>query len=315
LAQGLVSRAYTLRAVESCRARFVAPTTHALLMTSFPGMMMPGRGPPGLDEPDFSPGLHEVMKGWWRIIWCHERCHKQQNDELRLRVRKVAQLYGASLICLKKSRQFAVWMERAPRPPYVLITDWREAQPSMQAISQQSEQKHPMLIIVLCDSKRQFLRASEWARGLRADFSKVQVCERSNIPPSLLGGLVHSCFGCSVSPDMNEVEQSAATPFTLSDYLGDVNDSMKVDLGEPMYCVSALAQTSGWRLFGEEFQDKNMAFGCGSTDAGSASVAEDTVPSEEESGIATRNVGQAVCQTLWKQSCLLATAMPDGIML
>jgi len=334
-------------------------------MTSpYAGMMMPVQGPPGLtDEPDFlAGGQQDVLSGrpggpfggWWRIIWCHERCHKQQNDDLRHTVRKVAQFYGASLICLKKSRQFAVWMERAPRPPYVLVTDWREAQPSIQAISQQEAQKRPMMTIVLCDSKRQLLRASDWARTVPPELGRVQVCERSNIPPSLLGGLIHTCFGSSDGPEMmkNVPQMPSQSPgafglsnlpavmpnapcsfggganpldaeprrCSLSELLDDTigsakqasEEEPKVDLGEPMYCVSSLAKAPAWSLFDEQLQEKKLGLGCGSTDGGSTGVIDDAYPSEEESLASSSSNGQAVCQTLWKQSCLLATAMGEG---
>jgi hypothetical protein len=315
-------------------------------------MMMPEQGPPGLCGLDFVPDQPDIMKGWWRIIWCHERCHKQQNDELRHKVRKVAQMYGASLICLKKSRQFAVWMERAPKTPYVLVTDWREAQPSMQAIAQQHAQKHPMLTVVLCDSKRQAIRATEWARALRPEFGKVQVCESSCIPPSLLGGLIYACFGCGDKPDMTKTIESVPPPFApcgplavlpgmpgapcdfggdlepeapqgfaLSDYLGDFEDvdntAKKVDLGEPMYCGMGLhaPNSSAWSVFDARLQESRLAVGCGSTDTGSEALVEDgqpSDPSEEELPGGNRSSGQAVCQTLWKQSCLLATSVGTG---
>eukprot|EP00971_Amphidinium_carterae_P109896 2176971-Amphidinium_carterae.1 len=37
---------------------------------------------------------------------------------------------------MSQARQFCAWIERSKRPPFVLITDWREAQPCLRAVTQ-----------------------------------------------------------------------------------------------------------------------------------------------------------------------------------
>jgi len=65
-------------------------------------------------------------------------------------------------MCMKKSSKFATWLSEREASPYVLIATWREVKPCMVAIMEHEQAHHPSLIIVLCDSPRQFSRASAW---------------------------------------------------------------------------------------------------------------------------------------------------------
>merc|ERR1719277_1399187 len=103
---------------------------------------------------------------------------------------------GAGVVYLKKAKQFNTWIEKAPRPVFALITDWREAQPCMQVLSQHQGQNRPITMIVVCDSHRQYNRAVEWAKYLPSNLVEVHVCEKSSIPITLLAGLVRKCFAC-----------------------------------------------------------------------------------------------------------------------
>mmetsp|Transcript_83786 Transcript_83786/g.233694 ORF Transcript_83786/g.233694 Transcript_83786/m.233694 type:complete len:268 (-) Transcript_83786:140-943(-) len=132
---------------------------------------------------------------WWRLVWCHERCHKPENEARRQAMGNEIVQLGAGLVCMKKAKQFGLWIEREPRPVYVLVTDWREAQPCMHAVSQHSNNNRPIFTIVICDSERQQSRAAEWAKHLPADVGMVQVHERSHIPGALLGGFLRKFFG------------------------------------------------------------------------------------------------------------------------
>mmetsp|Transcript_22948 Transcript_22948/g.52597 ORF Transcript_22948/g.52597 Transcript_22948/m.52597 type:complete len:300 (+) Transcript_22948:96-995(+) len=131
----------------------------------------------------------------WQLVWCHERCHKKENQAQRQLIKACAQISGASLVCLKKARQFGAWIERSPRLPYALVTDWREAQPCVRAVADHHGKNTPMQTIVLCQGRRQYLRAADWAKVIHPDMGIVHVCERDNIPDWLLDGVVKHCFG------------------------------------------------------------------------------------------------------------------------
>jgi hypothetical protein len=118
-------------------------------------------------------------KGWWRLVWCHERCHKEECAEQRQDMSDAAQEYDGSLVCLKKADKFTTWLEHALRPPYILLTTWREAQPCMQAVARTQPQNKPRLTIVHCEGPRQFARATNWARTVSSQAGPILVshCE------------------------------------------------------------------------------------------------------------------------------------------
>jgi len=130
----------------------------------------------------------------WQLVWCYERCHKAENQEQRQVIKKHARNAGASLVCLKKARQFGAWIDRTKRPPFVLVTDWREAQPCLRAASQHTGTNIPTHMVVLCEGRRQYMRALDWAKVLRPDIGHVHICEKSAIPDWLLDGVIQRCF-------------------------------------------------------------------------------------------------------------------------
>lgn len=133
-------------------------------------------------------------RGWWHLVWVQERCHKSENEQRCRALRGALQELGASMICFKKANKFVCWLQRAPRPFFVLVTDWREAQPCVQFLAQQSSATRPDCTVVICDSARQMSRASEWARTVPDSVSPVYVCEHSSIPTTLLDGLIWRHF-------------------------------------------------------------------------------------------------------------------------
>lgn len=108
----------------------------------------------------------------WNIVWCSERCYKAENDERRERLSELAQAAGATLVLLKKAHKFAAWLAKAQRPPYILLTDWREAKPSLQVAAQEPVHNQPVFSLVVCDDEEKaYERAKQWMEELppRAD--------------------------------------------------------------------------------------------------------------------------------------------------
>jgi len=108
----------------------------------------------------------------WNIVWCSERCYKAENDERRERLSELAQAAGATLVLLKKAHKFAAWLAKAQRPPYILLTDWREAKPSLQVAAQEPVHNQPVFSLVVCDDEEKaYDRAKQWMVELppRAD--------------------------------------------------------------------------------------------------------------------------------------------------
>lgn len=198
---------------------------------------------------------------WWSIVWCHERCHKGENDVHRQRLQDSALLYGASLICLKKARQFGTWLEQNDKPLYALVTDWREAQPCADAILAACENQ-PILMAVLCDSERQVNRAKLWARRLDLGVCTVYVCERSKIPASLLGGLLREGLGeggeaeATSSPEAGTSE--ALPPLVLPLGKGGCSHSLYMSLPDFSRVVTLKDDMIGDKSCGKQWElDRN----------------------------------------------------------
>lgn len=77
---------------------------------------------------------HRAIRASWLMIWCHERCYKPERSELRAHLTDVAMSLNAGILCMKKAVKYETWMKRSNSRTHVLITDWREAKPCLQAM-------------------------------------------------------------------------------------------------------------------------------------------------------------------------------------
>jgi hypothetical protein len=122
----------------------------------------------------------------WQLIWCHERCHKQDCDEKRAVTTNAAEESQASLMCLKKAAKYAAWLEQAQRPPYALLTDWREVKPCLQAAALHPPRNQPVFTVILCELPKHYERASAWAQALPARHDPVRICRDIGLLKGLL---------------------------------------------------------------------------------------------------------------------------------
>lgn len=135
---------------------------------------------------DTSSGRGSPAPTRWRVVWCHERCHKRESEALRKELGDACRLVGASLVCLKKAGKFQDWLRGGQRSgirkptPYVLVSDWREAKPCRDFLSQEHSSNRPLFTVLLCDEGRHFERASTWARGLGSTSDPVHVKQDVN---------------------------------------------------------------------------------------------------------------------------------------
>jgi hypothetical protein len=130
----------------------------------------------------------------WHLIWCHERCHKHDCDEKRAVIVNAAEESQASLLCLKKAGKYAAWLEQAQRPPYALLTDWREVKPCLQAANLHSPRNQPVFTVILCELPKHYERASAWAQALPARNDPVHICRDIR----LLKGLLRELAGAAL---------------------------------------------------------------------------------------------------------------------
>jgi len=195
----------------------------------------------------------EDRKGRWRLVWCYERCHKAENVERCTAIRAAVNDFGGSLICLKKAGQFVYWLQHAARPHFILITDWREAQPCMQYLMHKDNVIQPACSIIICNTHKQFNRATAWARRLPSQAQPVIVVERCNIPPSLLDGLVYRYLGpafdgCEVSsaekPSAVHTDGCACTSASEEDNCSDEGASSTAPTSQAATIASISTGTS-----------------------------------------------------------------------
>lgn len=113
------------------------------------------------------------------MVWCHERCRKAENTDLRHALSGTLQKSRGSLICFKLARNFLQWqVGREARIPYVLVCDWRQTQPCVNEMV-----KEPALLVVVCDSARQEKRAQRWAASAFMGSFPVWVLFNGSAPP------------------------------------------------------------------------------------------------------------------------------------
>lgn len=113
----------------------------------------------------------------WRVVWCHERCHKPDNEERRMQLNEATGTAGASLVCLKKASKYADWLRKGQRPAYILLTDWREVKPCLGFASQVALSNQPTFTVVLCEEQSHFDRAQAWAEALPPRADPVHICK------------------------------------------------------------------------------------------------------------------------------------------
>jgi len=122
----------------------------------------------------------------WRVVWCHERCHKPDNEGQRAQLKEVTGTAGASLVCLKKASKYADWLRKGQRPAYILLTDWREVKPCLGFASKIAVSNQPTFTVVLCEEQRHFERAHAWAEALPRRADPVHVCKDLNFLKAFL---------------------------------------------------------------------------------------------------------------------------------
>lgn len=138
-------------------------------------------------------GSKSIKRGFgWSLAWCHERCYKQESEGLRETIAGGVQGAGGSLVCIKKAHKFAIWLANATSP-YVLLADWREVKPCMQAIARPGGHLPAMVVIMLDQPKQfQYQRVAEWVGTLAEQGFKehmhviVDIGELSGLIPKML---------------------------------------------------------------------------------------------------------------------------------
>lgn len=168
-------------------------------------------------------------KSSWRLVWCYEKCHKQECKASREALAQNLRGAGGSLVCLRKAKKFAAWIGEGEHPPYLLLSDWREIKPCMQALTQPGVHGLPAVIVVFVDQPRLHRRVTQWAetialQGLRCRLYVLpKLSELWPLIVEMTGqGLVASTIPAvgGLPPLQGALLQSAAQPAGGRDALG-----------------------------------------------------------------------------------------------
>eukprot|EP00931_Biecheleriopsis_adriatica_P064155 TRINITY_DN38983_c0_g1_i1.p1 TRINITY_DN38983_c0_g1~~TRINITY_DN38983_c0_g1_i1.p1 ORF type:complete len:298 (+),score=48.50 TRINITY_DN38983_c0_g1_i1:143-1036(+) len=160
---------------------------------------------PGSYETVIPPGKEEKDKQW-RLVWCHELCHKPASQELRSVILHLVEKGGGRFTCHKKAARFLDWWVKNGDIPFVLLTDWREVKPCLAGLkttpcsagteicSLSAESPAPPLqpiaICVVAQTPQVYHRASEWAKT--ESFPSITVVNQLN-PATLKDYLSTRC--------------------------------------------------------------------------------------------------------------------------
>lgn len=94
-------------------------------------------------------------------MWCHERCHKAEEQAMRQMIASIGIHCGFELECLKKAQTFKTWLGDVPQNEYVLLTDGRELKPCMEALSSEMH-RPPQFIVVMASRAKHARRIASW---------------------------------------------------------------------------------------------------------------------------------------------------------
>mmetsp|Transcript_108272 Transcript_108272/g.334366 ORF Transcript_108272/g.334366 Transcript_108272/m.334366 type:complete len:245 (-) Transcript_108272:22-756(-) len=139
-------------------------------------MPAPGEVPRRRRAKPSPPSKDEAAGLWCRFVWCYERCYKQESKPRYHALVQAAAEVGGTLVRFKKAHKFDVgFLWRNPLPPYLLLSDWREAKQCLQALAQRPAQLWPVCMVVMADGNPEFDRAIAWAEALPAGSPNVMV--------------------------------------------------------------------------------------------------------------------------------------------
>lgn len=148
-----------------------------------------------------------VSSARWRLVWCHERVHKQECAAQRRAMGEAAKSAKASMLAPKKAAKFVTWLTQAKRPPYVLLTDWREVKPCLEAVAVLPRRPWPALTVVIAEQPRLYERACHWAANQPPDVGPIHVFRDTSPFDAFLGCLASADEFWTGMPCQQRIEQ------------------------------------------------------------------------------------------------------------
>ena len=95
-----------------------------------------------------------------RLVWCFDQCLKLEQLQVRQALKDVAAEYSFKFQCQKKSMDFLSWLE-GRKESILLIADWREAKPIVEALNKRSNECD-IRVCIVAQSEKVLRRATDW---------------------------------------------------------------------------------------------------------------------------------------------------------
>ena len=109
-----------------------------------------------------APGAHSSLARTW-LVWCFDQCHAPEEAELKAQMQNLADMFGFDFLCFKKCMSFQTWLE-GRTGSILLVAEWREAKPIMEAIHSTTHQPDLRTLVVV-RSEQMRRRACMWAQN------------------------------------------------------------------------------------------------------------------------------------------------------
>lgn len=108
----------------------------------------------------------ETVSDTWSLVWCYKQCFQSEWQQFR-RDLKAAKANQGSFLCLRNSNRLEhlIGEQGAPNQ-IVLLTDWREAKPCWQVLSDHGIGPSRFSFVVYTEGPKQFNLAKKWADDL-----------------------------------------------------------------------------------------------------------------------------------------------------
>jgi len=169
----------------------------------------------------------------WRLVWCFGGCWKDENAQRRLELDSFASQVGCSMVCFKKANSsFGRWVQGMPSPLFTVVTDWREAKPCIQTVQMHGQERHLVMMIIVCDTARQVGRAQFFADSLPPEMGPVRVLLNSETEPGKIADYIAQSFGpgrVQVLMEKKRVLQEVMQQQRYEDYCGHADIAADVD--------------------------------------------------------------------------------------
>ena len=95
-----------------------------------------------------------------RLVWCFDQCLKLEQLHVRQALKDVAAEHSFKFHCWRKSMGFLSWLEGTGER-ILLIADWREAKPIVEALGKRSN-KCDIRVCIVAQSEKVLRRATDW---------------------------------------------------------------------------------------------------------------------------------------------------------